>query len=36
MQQKHAREPVAPRNHDRPLDAYFDDMAFLERLSAEQ
>lgn len=36
MQQKHAREPIAPRNHDRPLDAYFDDMAFLERLSAEQ
>ena len=35
MPHKHAREPSA-RTHDRPLDAYFDDMASLQRLSAEE
>ncbi|MCR9164373.1 MAG: RNA polymerase sigma factor RpoD/SigA [Nannocystaceae bacterium] len=36
MQHDHARGPVAPRTHDRPLDAYFDDMAPLQRLSADE
>lgn len=35
MPQEHARQPAA-RTHDRPLDAYFDDMASLQRLSAEE
>jgi len=36
MAQTLAREPAVARNHDRPLDAYFDDMASFERLSAQE
>ncbi len=35
MPQKHTRDTTTARTHDRPLDAYFDQMASLERLSAE-
>lgn len=36
MPETKARELPRSRNHDRPLDAYFDDMASTQRLSADE
>lgn len=36
MPETNARELPRSRNHDRPLDAYFDDMASTKRLSADE
>lgn len=36
MPEPYAREVPRSRNHDRPLDAYFDDMASTQRLSADE
>ncbi|MBV1861769.1 MAG: sigma-70 family RNA polymerase sigma factor [Nannocystaceae bacterium] len=36
MPESYARELPRSRNHDRPLDAYFDDMASTHRLAADE
>jgi len=36
MPESYAREVPRSRNQDRPLDAYFDDMASTQRLSADE